>query len=189
MNKWLIAIIAALTLAVGATNGSMITFEDIADGQPGSITNPLEKSNFIDIYLSVDSMFFAMDVVVSVSGPAQIVYASGSSDAAAFGWTSAQSNNPIFSTNNVEMGLAVDMSGLKMAGRAAKITLKALGSGQVVLSLSNGSLFEDTSMDSMFRVPLANDTLTIYQTAPEPTTVALLLLGALIFKGRKKILK
>ena len=185
MKKWLITIIALLILVAGAAQGSMITFEDIADGQPGSITNPLETSDFIDVYISLDVPFFAMDIVVAVSGPAQIVYATGIDTAADFGWDVPQSNNPIFSTDSVEIGLAVDIWGLKNAGQAAKITLKALGQGQVILSLSNGTNFEK-STDHLFGKVQANDTLTIYQTAPEPTTIALLLLGAMMFKSHRK---
>jgi hypothetical protein len=78
------------------------------------------------------------------------------------------------------------MYGMKMAGQAAKITLKALGYGEVVLSLSNGTNFEKSTDHLFGKNVQANDTLTIYQTAPEPTTIALLLLGAMMFKSHRK---
>ena len=189
MKKWLITIIALLILVAGAANGSMITFENMADGQPGSITNPLEASNFIDIYISVDSTFFAIDVVVSVSGPAQIVYATDTADAPDFGWDSPQSNDPIFSTNSVEIGLATSIGNNKESGRAAKITLKALQAGTVVLTIANGDAFENYSMDALLGKPAVEGTLTIYQAAPEPATVALLLIGAMMFKSHRKYKK
>lgn len=184
MKKWLMTIFVLVVLAAGAAHGSIITFENIADGLPGSMTTPAEVGSFIDVYITVNTNFVAADVVISVAGAAEIVSATGIANAADFGWDALTSNDPIFSTNNVEIGLATVIGNYKSAGQAAKITLKALNAGTVVLSIANGNAFENYSMDAFFGKPRVEGSLAIYQTAPEPVTVALLFLGALLCKKR-----
>lgn len=178
----LFMVLIVLTLATAAyagIEGSLITFLPIEEGQPGSITNPISPSELIDIYITVDDYFFAMDVMVGFMGPAEIVSATGKAESGLFGWSLDPSNDPLFPVSNcVEMGLEAAFYP-KDSGLAAKITLRALAAGQVFLSMGDGFSFAP-SLDGYFRTPIVMGELIIYQAeVPEPATITLISLGIL----------
>lgn len=181
MKKWLIILIMAIF--VTAASASLVTFEPVNAGDWGSVENPIEAGDLYDIYIIVeDEAFFAIDVVVSVDGAAEIVSATGKANAIDFGWDVETSNDPIIGFDSVEIGLAV-MYDQKFPGRAAKITLKALDEGQVNFSIAEGTSF-DESTDGLFKSPEIAGQLAVYQATPEPMTIVLFAIGGICLKRR-----
>ncbi len=181
MRKWIVlSLLAVISVTAQAVT---VTFEPVSFG---TAENPVDVSSLYDIYITTDDTLFSLDNVVTVTGPAEIVYATGKAGAPNFGWSSEVSEEPIYGTSNVEIGLVTDISSIKEPGRAAKITLKALDIGDVLISLTNGTSFENPSMDTKFGDPTVTGNLTIYQATPEPLTVALLGLGALVVARKRK---
>ena len=186
MKKLVIMLILlALTATAGAYSfGSLVTFVPIDEGDPGSLSNPLHVGDFADVYITVDQLFFSMNVTVLVDGPSAVMFATGKAEGDTFGWSFGPSNDPIIQPGLVEVGLAVEFDP-KPAGLAAMITLQATGAGTVVLELLPGMNFEP-SMDGFFKDPTVLGELTIYQAAPEPTTIGILGLGFLLMRYKRK---
>jgi hypothetical protein len=186
MKKLLVALMISLlaTTATASTLGGLVAFAPIDEGDPGSLSNPLHVGNFVDVYITVNDMFFSMNVAVLVNGPADIIAATGTAQAEQFGWNIAPSHDPIIQPGIAEVGLAVEFDP-KPAGYAAMITLLATGAGVVNLELVPGINFEP-STDGFFRDPVVMGELTIYQSTPEPTTVAILGLGFMLIGIKKK---
>lgn len=191
MRNLVIALVVLLfaCTASAIVEGSIITFVPLEQGQLGTIDNPLKASEIVDIYITVNNPFFAMNVLVGIEdGDARIVDATGIDEAEDFGWDSDISNDPIITDRLVELGLASFLD--KPAGLAAKITIQAISEGIVTIGIANGSgeTFEE-SMDGFFRIyPVVVGELLIYQThLPEPATVILLSLGILpaVIKRKK----
>jgi hypothetical protein len=176
--------------ASAIVEGSIITFAPFEQGQLGTIDNPLKPSEIVDVYITVNNYFFAMNVLVGIEeGNARIIDATGIEQAEEFGWFSDISNDPIITDRLVELGLAA-LYDPKPAGLAAKIRIQALTEGIVIIGIANGSGVNfEPSMDGYFRVdPVVKGELLVYQThLPEPATILLLGLGILpaVIKRKK----
>ena len=186
MKKLLVALIVFCMAGTAAASlvGSLITLAPIDEGNPGSLSSPLHVGDFVDVYITVDELFFSMNVAVLVNGPAEVVSATGKADAEMFGWNAAPSYDPLISPGIVELGLAVEFDP-KPAGLAAMITFQATAAGTVQLELVPGMSFEP-SMDAFFKDPVVLGELEIYQTAPEPTTIAILGSGFMLIAMKKR---
>lgn len=186
MRKLLVALIlfSLAGTAAASSFGSLVTFAPIDEGNPGSLSNPLHVGDFVDVYITVNELFFSMNVAVLVNGPAEIVDATGKDEAEQFGWNYSPSYEPIVTSDVAEVGLAVEFDP-KPTGYAAMITLQAMAPGEVYLELVPGMSFEP-STDGYFRDPVVEGFLTIYQATPEPATVSILGLGFLLIGARKK---
>ena len=181
MKKILITIIILVTTCTASAvlQGSLITFQPIEKGQPGSFENPLKPSEIIDIYITINNPFFVMDILVGIeAGNARIITATGIDEATDFGWEPECSNNPIITDRLVELGLAV-FTDPKLQGTAAKVSIQAISEGVVTVGMGDGFFFEK-SVDAYFKPPIVMGELTIYQThLPEPATVLLFAIGML----------
>jgi hypothetical protein len=176
--------------------GNLTLSADLADDL-GTIANPLNVGDIIDVYVEVDSEFMKIDVLFTIAGNIEFVTASGLSDSATtnnasvFGWSivndsdiEGPSYDPIWAIDGqtVEMGLAVSMEP-KLAGRAALVQLKVTGQGDLTITINQGISFPyaattyiiSSAVDEIL-VGDYNDSTVLY-SVPEPATVAILVLG------------
>ena len=198
-------------LAIGSSSllAVAITIEPDWTGDLGTIANPLNIDDVIDVHITVDAAFISLDVLFTISDNVEFVSASGLSDSAAnktndaalFGWSTTGNPNPSYDplwavdgegNKTVEMGLSVGLGQPKSAGNSALVQLQVTGEGELTLIINQGISFSDISTiydDGTFsgtEVGEFSDSITLH-AIPEPATVMLLTLGMIpaIIKRKK----
>ena len=174
-----------LTLVLALTSVSFATLVGLgapAEGDPGSMTNPLAESDTIIIPITSDGGgLLGLDALIEVVGPGSITGAIGQADAGTYGWDPAFAFAPDLAAQAVEVGQG-NFSG-NFDTTVGYVEIHCDGPGEITISIVNASAFGG-SADMSFNVPDFGGPITIYQI-PEPMTVALLGLGGLFLRRRK----
>lgn len=186
--------------------GNLTVSADLA-GDLGTISNPLNVGDIIDIYVESDSDLISLDVLFTIAGNIEFVTASGLSDstttnnANVLGWSTNEdpdfgyaSYDPIWSFNGqtVEMGLSTTYFP-KPAGRAALVQLRVTGQGDLTVTINQGTSFSEiptmrvgsSMVDEGILVGDYSDNILLY-SVPEPATVAILVLGIIPAIAKRK---
>jgi hypothetical protein len=185
MMKKLASIVLALLFA-NVASAAIVTLVPIDEGAPGSATNPLKDSDYIEILINVDPKVMSVDALVEVAGPAQVTGAVNLSDCANYGWDTSLSFDPILTTTTADIGVGDFAGGPDTDTIGGYITLHCTGAGPVTVTLMGNQTFGGSYDLSGSPIPGSEitGTLTIHQI-PEPATLALLGLGGLLLRRRK----
>ena len=166
-----------LVLAISPLASAVVTIS--LEGEGTSIL--ATPGTTVRINIDADGLLIAMDALLGVSGGDIISGAMSKADAASYGWDPGLSFDPLgLGTASVEIGGGT--FGDSTIGTTGYIDIAFTGGTQLV-SLSAGQSFGG-SMDTGFGVPtFSQGVVTI---VPEPMTLALLGLGGLFLRRRKK---
>lgn len=178
-------------LLASVASATTVTLVPIAEGDPGSATNPLLVSDTADILVKADPPgLFTLNAILSITGgtgSGEIIDATRSDDpiiCTSYGWDPSLSFPVILEPGgqSVEIGLGNFMGNMNTI--VAFFRLQCTGPGTVVVELTPGMSFGGSG-DLTMMPPIIEGTLTIHQI-PEPMTIALFGFGGLFLLRRRK---
>jgi len=132
----------------------------------------------IVLELEADGLLSAFDAIASFTGDATITGAMSSADSIDYGWPVVFGNwiNPIYHTNSVEIG--AETLGDHAPGDIGYVEI-TYGSGAVIVSVACGN-----SIPLGLWGPLPDCSSVVLTIVPEPATIFLLGLGAVLLRKR-----
>jgi hypothetical protein len=155
---------------VCAASATTVTLVPIAEGEPGSPTNPLEPSQATYIYVTSDAGLYGLDAVLTiVSGQATILTAIGDPWMPFDPWTADGALPPEIDFNGQWAEICMGTFAAPPSGVVGWFVLRCQGQGTVTVQLSPGSACGG-SMDEYFGTPNIQGSLEIHQgtAGPDP---------------------
>lgn len=170
--RWLLIIFVVLGICSTAQS-VMISLEN----EGSTITASAGEAMVIE--LLADELLFKFDAIVSFTGDAAITDAMSSADSMDYGWPVVFGNwiNPIYGLDSVEIG--AETLGGHLPGPVGYVEI-TYGSGTVVVSLAQGSSIYLPAVWG----PLPECSSGVLTIVPEPATILLLGLGAVVLRRR-----
>jgi cyclic lactone autoinducer peptide len=177
MMKKLVSLL--LVLAVTSVASASMVWIDQGDVP---LEEKLWPSDTVVVPVYTDTALLGLDCTLTLTGPATIVDALSKSTAAAYGWDSGFTYDPVLPGAAVEIG-AGNFSGAP-GPLVGFFLVHCDGYGDVTATLTASTGYGG-SMDITYGVPQIGGQIIIPQM-PEPMTIALLGLGGLVLLRRRK---
>ncbi|MHC4500599.1 MAG: hypothetical protein ACYS21_15990 [Planctomycetota bacterium] len=164
MKRGILAnLVVLLVTAAVASAVTTVTLVPIEEGEPGSVTNPLEPSDDVLVLVTSDGGLLGLDCILTItSGPATIVDAMCGCD----WWIACPWDTPCFGPPIEPDGKRAETCGAAFGAPASGIVgwfvLHCDGPGAVTVELTPG-MGCGGSMDYDFQVPTITGSMTIHQ--------------------------
>jgi hypothetical protein len=143
----------------------------------GTVIDASLTGGVVKLEIENDNGLSAMDVVANITGDGLFSGAMNLADCSAYGWDPTLSMDPIFTAGQVEIGAGTMGT---VYGLCGYVEVTYTGPVEAVISLHGGGYYPFPIYDPPIISP------GVVTIIPEPATLALLGLGALVLLRRRK---